>query len=150
MLLPPSGILFEALRIDYVIGSPFVLSKTPDFVVHDFDGVFSDKHSLVTWQMQSQCNINNLNVQQNQTFDDKKANGRIIWQNVMRDEYTQHICKDRIEILLGKIEIRTVQELITELNEILLDPAMRLKRKNGVKKIYKLKCYNHVIVDQWL
>ncbi len=47
--------------IDYVIGSPFVLSKTPDFVVHDFDGVFSDKHSLVTWQMQSQCNINNLN-----------------------------------------------------------------------------------------
>ncbi len=29
--------------IDYAIGSPFVLSKTTDFVVHDFDGVFSDK-----------------------------------------------------------------------------------------------------------
>ncbi len=35
--------------IDYVIGSPFVLSKTTDFDVHDFDGVFSDKHNLVTW-----------------------------------------------------------------------------------------------------
>ncbi len=37
----------------------------------------------------------------------------------MRDEYTQHICKDRIEILLGKIETSTVQKVTAELNEIL-------------------------------
>ncbi len=103
--------------IDYVITSPFVISKTTDFVVHDFGWVFSDKHSLVTWQMQSQCNINNLNVQQNQTFYGKKSNGRIIWRNDMRNEYIQHICKDRIEILLGKIETSTVQEVTNELNE---------------------------------
>ncbi len=77
--------------IDYVIGSPFVLNKTTDFVVHDFDGVFSDMHSLVTWQRQCQCNINNVNVQQNQTLDVKKANGRIIWRNDMRDEYTTYM-----------------------------------------------------------
>ncbi len=62
----------------------------------------------------------------------------------MRDEYIQHICKDRIEILLGKIKTSTVQEVTTELNEILLNPAIRVKRKNEVKKIHKLKCYNHV------
>ncbi len=33
--------------IYYAIGSPFVLSKTTDFVVQDFGGVFSDKHSLM-------------------------------------------------------------------------------------------------------
>ncbi len=55
-------------------------------------------------QMQSQCTINNLNVQQHQTLDDNKANGIIIWWNDTRDEYTQHTCKNRIEVLLGKIE----------------------------------------------
>ncbi len=94
--------------------------------------------------MQSQCNINNLNVQQNRKLDGKKANGRIIWRNDMRDEYTQHICKDTIEIVLGRIETNTVQEVTAELNEILLNAAIKVKRKNGVKKIHKLKCYNHV------
>ncbi len=38
-----------------------------------------------------------------------------------------------------------------ELNEILLDPEIRMKRINGVKKIHKLKCYNHVTrkMRQW-
>ncbi len=93
--------------------------------------------------MQSQSNSSNLNVQYNQTLDDQKANGRIICRNHIRDVYTQHICKDRIEILLDKIDNCTVQEVTAELNEILLDPAIGMK-KNGVKKIHNLKCYNHV------
>ncbi len=105
-------------------------------------GYSQTNHSLVIWQMQNQCHIINLN--QIQTLDNKKANGRIIWRSDMRDEYTQHICKDRIEILLGKIDNSRVQEVTAELNEILLDPAIRVKRKNGVQKIHKLKCYNHV------
>ncbi len=36
--------------------------------------------------MQRKCNINNLNVQQNQALDEKKANSRMIWRNEMRDE----------------------------------------------------------------
>ncbi len=63
--------------IDYVIGSPFLLSKSTDVVVHDFDGILSDKHSLVIWEMQSKCNTNNLKLQ-DQALDDKKAIGRII------------------------------------------------------------------------
>ncbi len=35
------------------------------------------------------------------------------------------------------IDNSTVQEVNTELNEILLDAAIRVKRKNGVKKIHK-------------
>ncbi len=38
--------------------------------------------------MQSKCVTNNLNVQ-DQALDDKKAIGRIIWRNEMRDEYTE-------------------------------------------------------------
>ncbi len=50
------------------------------------------------------------------------------------------------EVTPAYIETSTVQEVTAELNEILLNPAIRVKRKNGVKKMYKLKCYiiNHV------
>ncbi len=47
----------------------------------------------------------------------------------MMEEYTQHICKNRLEILLDKIETSTVQEVTAELNEILLDPAIKVKTK---------------------
>ncbi len=57
---------------------------------------------------------------------------------------TQNYIKDRIKILLGKIDNSTVEEVTAELNEILLDPAIRFKRKDGVKKIHKLKCYTNV------
>ena len=127
--------------IDYVIGSPFLLSRSTEFVVHDFDGVFSDKHSLVTWQIQSICNINKL---QNQVINDNKTISRIIWKNENKGEYIENISEDRIEILLSKIDNNTVQEVTAELSKILLDPAIRVKRKNGAKKIHKLKCYNHV------
>ncbi len=46
----------------------------------------------------------------------------------MRDEYTERISKDRTEILLGKIDNSTVEEVTAELNKILLDPAMTLKK----------------------
>ncbi len=63
----------------------------------------------------------------------------------MRDEYTKQICKDRIEILLGNILQKcnsTVLKVTAELNEILLDPAIRV-RQNGIT-FHKLKCYNYV------
>ncbi len=47
----------------------------------------------------------------------------------MRDEYIHHICKDRIEILLGKIETSTVQEVTTELNEILFKSSNKSEKK---------------------
>ncbi len=64
--------------------------------------------------MQSQCNTNNLNVQQNQALDGKKVSGTIMWRNEMRDKYTECICKDRIEILLVKIDNSTVEEVTAE------------------------------------
>ncbi len=57
----------------------------------------------------------------------------------MRDEYTQHICMDRIEILLCKIDTSTVQDVTAELNEILLDPAIRVKRKKCHKEKSQVK-----------
>ena len=39
--------------IDYVIGSPFLISKTIAFDVNDFDNFFSDKHCRIEWKFTS-------------------------------------------------------------------------------------------------
>ena len=39
--------------IDYVIGSPYILSKVKNFKVNPFDPLFSDCHCMVEWQINS-------------------------------------------------------------------------------------------------
>ena len=39
--------------IDYVIGSPYLLSKVKIFRVNSFDPLFSDHHCLVEWKINS-------------------------------------------------------------------------------------------------
>ena len=35
--------------IDYMLATPSLLTKTENFNVHDFDGIFSDKHCRLSW-----------------------------------------------------------------------------------------------------
>ena len=39
--------------IDYVIGSPYLLSKVKHFKVDSFDPLFSDVHCLIEWRINS-------------------------------------------------------------------------------------------------
>ena len=50
--------------IDYVIGSPFLISKTIAFDINDFDNFFSDKHCRIEWKFTSNmhCPVKNTSV----------------------------------------------------------------------------------------
>ena len=39
--------------IDYLLGSPVIISKINNFMVHDFDAIFSDKHCRLSWSITS-------------------------------------------------------------------------------------------------
>ena len=47
--------------IDYLIASPVILCKIENFLVHDFDAIFSDIHCRVSWSIKCINLPNNLN-----------------------------------------------------------------------------------------
>ena len=65
--------------IDYLLASPLIICKTKQFYVHDFDGIFSDKHCGVSWNFSCPRPIRtNVNVEKKSLITVKKTH-RNMW-----------------------------------------------------------------------
>ncbi len=131
----------DGTLIDYVIGSPFILGLTPFFNVLDFDALFSDKHSIVEFEVSVKgpyrscqdvvaMNSNSSSESFSQGIPDEQTE-KVVWRPEEKDLYISRIDKDSIVHLCNTLDVDniSVQEATSQLNEILLEPASRLPRR---------------------
>ena len=67
--------------IDYVLASPPIICKIKQFFVHDFDGIFSDKHCRISWNLLCAKPIqSNTKIEKKSMITVKKTH-RNMWTN---------------------------------------------------------------------
>lgn len=78
----------SASLVDYVIMSPCLFPCIRNFTVHDFDPLFSDSHSCLTFDI---CTQNNLCSEEDVTIDIKDNSFVNVpsWDNSVRDKFTE-------------------------------------------------------------
>ena len=126
--------------VDYVIGSPYLLSSTKRFVVNDFDAIFSDKHSIIEFELHEQHDRSkepghseNHIVQEGEAKF--KESSKVIWKPEEKVDYVNNIDRQKIDVLLKTSNTLSVKGLTQQLNNILLEPATRITvGKTGLVK----------------
>ena len=65
--------------IDYVLASPIIICKIKQFSVHNFDGIFSDKHCRVSWNLMCNRPTQNNNKTDKKSLITIKKTHRSMW-----------------------------------------------------------------------
>ena len=65
--------------IDYLLANPCIIKNIRNFSVHDFDAIFSDKHSRVSWSIMCSTPIINSNSNKESNIISIKKTHRNMW-----------------------------------------------------------------------
>ena len=128
----------EGSVIDYYIGSPFVASKVRDFIIQDFDPLFSDQHCLI--EMSLACNssekpLYNEAESSEQTDLNSNDQPRFFWDGTKKEIFYGNINQLQIDNLLTSAAELSAQELNHKVNDILISAARGcLKEKSSRPK----------------
>ncbi len=136
----------EESVIDYMIGSPFILSKVSGFYVYEFDPLFSDKHCMLGVLL----NVNLVNDDtgtQSLTVDQlsptvvncEKEVSIGKWDKNNADEFIRNIQLVKVDKLLHDLDDLTVDEITRELCNIMINSAVvvfpkKLAKTRNVQK----------------
>ena len=137
--------------IDYVIGSPYLMSAVQEFDVLDFNPFLSDIHKevvvvLTGSKYESHINEPHQNVHDNQ--NDVVSNSSSKWHEEKKSNYVDNLDTGKLDILVNNIDTLTVQESFQQINNILIDAAVvtfpsNFKRRRRQKNIegYSKVCW---------
>jgi hypothetical protein len=119
----------EKSVIDYMVASPFILSKVKKFFVHDFDCLLSDKHCIVEVQLHSEQKSVYVrddvedpgNLRCNSLLSDAKEIGK--WDNEKMKEYIDGIDITKVQNVLHNIDNMSVDEITNIIGSIMIESA---------------------------
>ena len=94
----------EGSLIDYMLANPAILCKVENFMVHDFDAIFSDKHCRVSWSIK----CDNLNQNTNNATDvsnviSVKKSHRNMWSSEKTIDFAGQLNLGEIDNIKTKI-----------------------------------------------
>ena len=128
--------------LDYVIGSPLLLSKVRIFKVHSFDPLFSDYHCRVEWQLNSdKDSTKTTKSNTNELPEDQQP--PIFWDPNKAGSFLENLDKDKITHLIENFEDMTINQISNNLKTIMKNSAELSFAKFRPKlNVNKLSCYN--------
>ena len=91
--------------IDYMIASPVLLCKVENFLVHDFDAIFSDKHCRVSWSIKCINQPHNLNkITDTSNVISIKKTHRNMWASDKAIDFTKQLKVNDINNIKNKLD----------------------------------------------
>jgi len=134
--------------IDYMIGTPKLMSRTKEFEVLDFDPIYSDKHMRIKLCIYgdvqtgySESEVEDITIGNNAENSQVEVIGK--WEEQESNKFIQNLDKDLINNVLNNESRMCVQEITTKVNTILLDSAKatfgtikQVRKKNNRKSMY--------------
>ena len=143
--------------VDYIIGSPVLLTMVRAFKVYDFDPLFSDVHCGITFTLKSSLEkerhspvpvgtkgIGKVDIREKNI---KPGN----WDKKKTNEYTRNIDREHVLSIIENVDHKTVNETTNELKKVLLDTALKTfpprskkftKKSNSSANLsYDKQCY---------
>ena len=129
--------------IDYVIGSPFLLSKVKHFNVNDFDNLFSDKHCCLEWYFSSgnAChNTKNANKNQPQAA----TNSSVFWEPAKAPNFITNLDRASITYMVENFDNLSIKYISDNIKRIFISSAnMSLSKfKTKTNKTGKFLSYS--------
>ena len=129
--------------IDYVIGSPYLLSKVKSFCVNDFDNFFSDKHCRIEWKFSGnrQCPVKSTSSSPPPAPD---SNG-LFFDSSKIHLFLNNIDKTAISYLIENFDNLTVNQTTDRIKQILISGANETFQKYRPKPNTsgKYPCYTN-------
>ena len=134
--------------VDYVIGTPFLLSRVAKFDILDYDPLFSDMHHQIIFEIKT--TNDNVNVHQEADVkepdvDESKAIGTNVgkWVESKKGDFIDNIDIDKINTLLEKIDSEAVNDVVKDLSSLLINAArVTFPVKNRKKRGNKVEGYD--------
>ena len=121
--------------VDYVIGSPMLLSKVKDFAVNEFDPMFSDIHCGIEFSLNIACTATvppppPLAKPSPDTIENSTEQG-YIWDSVKKQEFVNNINMQQVNRLYEEIENNNfdVNNIVKTINNIWQSSAKSSFRK---------------------
>ena len=118
--------------VDYVIGSPMLLSKVKDFAVDEFDPMFSDIHCGIEFSLNIACTatVPPLSKRFPDTKDNSTEQG-YIWDSAKKQEFVNNINMQKVNRLYEEIENNNfdVNNIVETINNIWQSSAKSSFRK---------------------
>ena len=128
--------------IDYVIGSPYLLSKVKIFKVNHFDPLFSDIHCLVEWCVSSNKNIS-TKINRKSSTSEESQNITTFWDPNKSNDFLSNIDRDKIFHMIENFDNFTTNQITSSLKIVFTDSAeasfSKFRPKSNQKS--KLLCY---------
>ena len=118
----------------YIIGTPLILSRTKKFEVMDFDPMFSDKHCIISLCIYGNIKIindidANLDIENNGDKVNNAISNNAVrlgkWNNEIKDDFSRNVDIDEVNELLRIAENKSVHEVTTEPNSIIIEAAKK-------------------------
>ena len=144
--------------VDYVIGSPILLTKVNVFYVMEFDPLFSDVHCGISFGIEKnrKCMEKCVHEEGDQIRSLGKEQYQPVikpgkWDKLKVNEYIQSINLEFVTQVIENAEFKSVTEINEDLKKILIEPALKVfpkKSKTFIKKSnnssipgYDKQCY---------
>ena len=108
--------------IDYVIGSPFLLSKIKHFNINDFDSLFSDKHRSIEWFFSNDnagANSRNNNYKPPQVSNTNS----VYWDPNKATDFIANIDRIAIANMIDNFECLSINQITDNIKHILISSA---------------------------
>ena len=128
--------------IDYVIGSPFLLSKIKHFNINDFDSLFSDKHRSIEWFFSNDnagANSRNNNYKPPQVSNTNS----VYWDPNKATDFIANIDRIAIANMIDNFECLSINQITDNIKHILISSAKVSfpKYRQRPNKPSKFQCY---------
>ena len=124
--------------IDYVIGSPYLLSKVKIFRVHSFDPLFSDYHCLVEWKINSNKSAFKK-IRKNSSKHIKSQQSARFWDPNKSANYLQNLDREKISHMIDHFDTYTTNQITNNLKFVLKNSANlsfpKFRPKLNIKKL---------------
>ena len=127
--------------IDYVIGSPYLLSKVKIFKVHPFDPLFSDRHCLIEWQLNSNKNISTKMGNKSSPCPEN-SNIPIFWDPNKSKDFLDNLDRDKISYMIENFDALTINQITNDLKLVMTNSAnLSFPKFRPKLNTNKLSCY---------
>lgn len=117
----------DGSMIDYVIGSPYLLVKTSDFIINSFDPLFSDKHCAIQFTV-GLGSIDNCVIpeqveptRENLTGSEDFVIGK--WSSEKSNDFVMNLDLPKINAILANADNMSIDNLVSEIKGSLLQCA---------------------------
>ena len=126
--------------VDYVIGSPYLLSKCVDFEICDFNNLYSDIHRGIHFTLKSIMN-DQLSRDSTQPYVKTNPNNQAsIWDENKKSQLVNSIFIEKVEILSDKINSENdmnIDETVSEIVNIWRESAAQVFKSSPTNTTVK-------------